>query len=396
MSNKLDTPVVTAKQNFPQQLIEEIKEASIFEKIIYACVIFIPLTFVAAGLNFPPLPTFFISAFAIIPLAKFLGEATEALSSRVGTALGGLLNASFGNAVELIISIIALTKGLSEIVKASITGSIIGNILFVMGLSMFMGGLKRKHQFFNKVATSAASSQMTLACIALIIPAVFAYTSKDSPKANDLVENLSLGVAGILLISYLAQLVFFLRTHADLTAPESEEGEAPSSQELSRQEEQIVHRHEWSVTRAIVTLIVSTVLVGILSEVLVGSVEPLTQQLGWSELFVGVILIAIIGNAAEHMTAVTVAMKNKMDLAISIGIGSSTQIALFVAPVLVLVGMFIGHPINFNFDLFELAAIVVSVFILNLVTSDGESNWFEGLQLMSAYLIIAVAFFLHV
>lgn len=394
MANQLDTKAPAApKRNFGQQLVHEIQTASLLEKIIYCFVIFIPLAFVAEALALPPIYTFFISALAIIPLAKFLGEATEALASKVGDAIGGLLNASFGNAVELIISVVALSKGLTEVVKASITGSIIGNILFVMGLSMFMGGLKRKHQFFNRTAASASASQMTLAVIALVIPAVFAATSGTGPKTDDLVENLSIGVAAILLLSYLAQLIFFLRTHSDLTSSTAPADPSPS--ELSREEEASEHEPPWSVTRAVITLLVSTIIVGLLSEILVGSVEPLTHDLGWTQLFVGVILIAIIGNAAEHLSAVTVAMKDKMDLALSIGTGSSLQIALFVAPVLVFVGLLIGHPITLNFDVFELVAIVVSVAILNLVTSDGESNWFEGVQLLAAYLIIGVAFFLH-
>lgn len=378
----------TTPRNPIQELVFEIKTAPIVDKIVYCFLIFIPLAFLADGLALAPVVTFFISALGIVPLAKLLGEATEALSARVGPAVGGLLNASFGNAVELIISIVALTKGLGEVVKASITGSIIGNILLVMGMAFFFGGLHRRKQSFNRTAVSASTSQMTLAAIALIIPAVFAATNT-SASSDNLLENLSLAVSAILILSYLAQLFFFLGTHSYLMSENAE------IDEVSEAEEQLEHATPWGVTRSIITLLISTIVVGVLSEVLVGSVEPLTKDLGWSESFVGVILIAIIGNAAEHLTAVTVAMKNKMDLALSIGIGSSMQIALFVAPVLVFVGAIIGHPINLHFDEFELVSIVVSVAILNLVTSDGESNWFEGVQLMAAYLIIAVAFFLH-
>ncbi|NWJ96213.1 MAG: calcium/proton exchanger [Chloroflexi bacterium] len=385
--------------------MRELKESSILDKVLYAFFLFVPLAFVARFLEFAPLYTFFIAALAVVPIAKLMGEATEALAHHAGPGIGGLLNATFGNAVELIISMIALTKGLPEVVKASITGSIIGNILFVLGLSMFLGGLSRKHQLFNRVGASASASQMSLAAIALIVPAIFTATlgtNLTTQKQDDLLENLSLVVAGILLLCYVAQLIFFLRTHSDLTAEESgSEEERKFGQALAKAEQQLLQEEEteevstWGVRRAVITLLIATVVVGFVSEILVGSIEPLTKELGWTELFVGVILVAVIGNAAEHMTAVTVAMKNKMNLAMNIAIGSSLQIAFFVAPVLVFFGFFFGHPLNLRFEEFELVSIVASILIVNLVSSDGESNWFEGLQLLAAYLIIAVAFFLH-
>jgi Ca2+:H+ antiporter len=382
--------------------LEEFKESSIVDKIIAAFYIFVPLAFVARFLDFPPILTFFIAAFAVVPIAKLMGDATEALAHKAGPGIGGLLNATFGNAVELIIAIIALTKGLTEVVKASITGSILGNILFVLGLAMFLGGLPRKRQVFNRVGASASASQMSLAAIALIIPAIFTATlgsGLSQNKQNELIENLSLVVAGILLVCYAAQLIFFLRTHSYLNNDESPDEKA-LDESMSKAEQQLVREEEeeaptWSVRRSIITLLVATVIVGLVSEILVGSIEPLTEQLGWTELFVGVILVAVIGNAAEHMTAVTVALKNKMNLAINIAIGSSLQIAFFVAPVLVFVGFFIGHQLNLRFEEFELVSIVASILIVNLIASDGESNWFEGLQLLGAYLIIGVAFFLH-
>jgi Ca2+:H+ antiporter len=394
----------TTKESGLDKLLREFKESGPVDKVLFAFFIFVPLAFVARFLDFPPLFTFFIAAFAVVPIAKVMGDATEELAHKAGPGIGGLLNATFGNAVELIIAIIALSKGLTEVVKASITGSIIGNILFVLGLAMFLGGLPRKFQVFNRVGASASASQMSLAAIALIIPAVFTATlgsNLSEGKRNDLIENLSLVVAGILLLSYVAQLIFFLRTHSHLTAEEKgtpeeqEEGRALSKVEQQLSQEEAEESKGWSVRRAIITLLVATVIVGLVSEVLVSSIEPLTHDLGWTELFVGVILVAVIGNAAEHMTAVTVALKNKMTLAMNIAIGSSLQIAFFVAPVLVFVGFFIGNQLNLKFEEFELVAIVVSVVIVNLVSSDGESNWFEGLQLLAAYLIIAVAFFLH-
>ncbi len=392
-------------ENLVSSLLREYKESSIINKVLLTLLLFVPLAFFAKYAGFSPLFTFFIAAFAVMPLAKVMGDATEALSHRAGPGIGGLLNATFGNAVELIISVIALSKGLTEVVKASLTGSIIGNILFVLGLAMFLGGLPRKHQLFNRVGASANASQLTLAAIALIIPAIFTSTlgnGLNEASRNDLLENLSLIVSGILLICYVAQLIFFLRTHSEASSGEEEESEAERKYErtLSRAEQQILREEEdevkaWTMQRALGTLLAATVVVGFVSEILVGSIEPLTQQLGWTELFVGVILIAIIGNAAEHLTAVTVAMKNKMNLAMNIAIGSSLQVAFFVAPVLVFIGFFIGRQLNLRFEEFELISLIVSILIVNRVSSDGESNWFEGLQLLAAYLIIAVAFYLH-
>jgi Ca2+:H+ antiporter len=261
---------------------------------------------------------------------------------------------------------------------------------------MFCGGINRKSQTFNRYVVSSTTAQMALACIALVIPSVFVATSGAAKNLPDLTENLSLVVSGILIVSYIGQLIFSLRTHKSEV---NEEGLGPT-EELDKERvegELETHGVSWSVRRSVITLVVATVVVGLVSETLVGSIEPLTKELGWTELFVGVILVAIIGNAAEHLTAVTVAMKNKMTLALSIAIGSSAQIALFVAPVLVFVGFFMGgnSQLNLYFEEFELIAIVVSVLIVNLVTQDNESNWFEGLQLLAAYAILAVAFYLH-
>lgn len=377
-------------------IVSLIRDSNSFEKGIYALLVFIPLAFVAEFAAFPPVLVFFSACLGIVPLAKIMGTATEELAVKAGQGIGGLLNGTFGNAVELIIAVLALIRAqenprLLEVVKASITGSIIGNLLFVLGLSILFGGWKRNNQTFNATATRASNTLMSLTAIALIIPAVFAYTlvtpTTDAQRLDqrNLLENLSLGVAAILILSYIAQLVFSLRTHAYLYTGESSEAE---------QEEE---GHGWSVRASLVVLLVATVLVGFMAEFLVGSVESLTSQFGWTELFIGVILIAIIGNAAEHLTAVIVAMKNKMDLAIGIAVGSSTQVAAFVAPILVFIGFFMGgnSQLNLVFSLFELIGIVLSIFIVNLVVNDGESNWLEGVQLLAAYLIIAIAFFLH-
>jgi Ca2+:H+ antiporter len=354
--------------------------ASAFQIAIYALLVFIPVAVFVRYVLHDELWLFITSAAAIIPLAKILGSATEELALRVGSGIGGLLNATFGNAVEMIIAFFALQAGLYEVVKASITGSIIGNVLFVLGLSIFLGGLGREKQEFNRTAASVSSSQLILATSALLIPAAFAFTTPAAELTTFLREELSIGVAVLLLLSYVAQLIFSLRTHKHL---------------YTEEEEEALHGQVWSVRHSIIVLVAATVLVAFMAEFLVEGVEYLTESLGFTELFVGVILIAIIGNAAEHMTAVIVAMKNKMDLAVSIAMGSTLQVALFVAPVLVLIGFFIGRPLDLFFNLFELAAIAVTMLIVNSVANDGESNWFEGVQLLTAYAILAVAFFFH-
>ena len=356
--------------------------ASIFQIAIYSLLVFVPITFVVEFLHLEKLWLFITAALAIIPLAKIMGTATEELALRVGSGIGGLLNATFGNAVEMIIAFFALQAGLYDIVKASITGSIIGNVLFVLGLAIYLGGLGREKQTFNRTAAGVSASQLVLATSALMIPAAFAITTPTNILSTELRESLSIGVALLLLGSYVAQLIFSLRTHKHLyTGVEGEEIE--------------MHGQVWSIRHSLIVLVIATVLVAFMSEALVSGVEFLTVNLGLTELFVGVILVAIIGNAAEHLSAVIVAMKNKMDLAVGIATGSTLQVALFVAPVLVLIGFFIGKPLDLFFNLFEVAAIGVTMLIANAITQDGESNWFEGVQLLVAYAILAVAFFFH-
>ena len=344
--------------------------------------VFIPVAVLGRILHWPALAIFILSGLAIVPLAKWMGTATEELAVHVGPGVGGLLNATFGNATELIIAIFALRAGLVNVVKASITGSIIGNILFVLGLALFLGGLKRDKQQFNSTAAGIGASQLTLAVIGLIIPAAFYFTLRDPDVARRdfLEQELSLVVAALLILSYILGLIFSLRTHKHLYSGEDAEA---------------MHGAAWTVRSGVLVLVAATLGVAVMSETLVASLEEAVHVLGWSELFVGVILIPVIGNAAEHLTAVTVAMKNKMDLSLGIAIGSSTQIALLVAPALVFISLLFPQRMNLLFQPFELVAIGLAVLIVNLISNDGESNWYEGVQLLLAYAIVAIAFFFH-
>jgi len=336
-------------------------------------------------LKMPVTITFFMACLGIIPLAGLMGKATEELAKKRGPVIGGLLNATFGNATELIIAFVALREGYYEVVKASITGSIIGNLLLVLGVSIFAGGLKYKTQKFNKAAVSNSSTLMTIALIGLLVPAVFSHVTKFT-EGSVVVEDLSLCVAVLLLIVYFAGLVFSLHTHKSLFSPVSENCGGDTCEEEHC-------KPAWSTGKSMTVLLVSTVLVVFASEILVKSIEGVMHQLHLSQLFVGVIIIAIIGNAAEHGMAVIMAIKNKTDLAISIVTNSSTQIALFVAPVLVLAGFFIGKHMSLLFNPFEVLAVGLSIVIATMIASDGESNWFEGVLLLAVYLILAVGFY---
>lgn len=338
--------------------------------------LFVPVAILAPVFHISPLATFFLAAFGIVPLAKYIGEATEELAGRTNAAVGGLLNATFGNATEILIGIFALQAGLFEVVKASLTGSIIGNLLFVLGLAMLAGGWRRPKQKFNRTGAHAGTSTLFLAVIALVVPALFLATAPSA--GNRIIEELSVTVAVLMLLVYVASLWFALRTHRHLYTEEVQKLEP-----------------RWSVTKSALVLGAATVAVAWLSEILVSTIEPVVQHLGWTQLFIGVVVVAVVGNAAEHASAVLMAVKNRMDLSIQIAIGSASQIALFAAPVLVLVGLAIGHPMNLVFNTFELIAIVLSVLITSLVIQDGESNWLEGAQLLLAYGMLAVAFFFH-
>jgi Ca2+:H+ antiporter len=303
------------------------------------------------------------------------------LAARVGEGLGGLLNATFGNAAELIIAGIALSKGLINVVKASITGSIIGNVLLVLGLSILFGGTKYKEQRFNRTAARTSVISLSLAAIGLIIPTVFHLAADRSPGGwSPLVEQkLSLAIAVVLFLTYFCMLGFSLWTHKHFF------------QGAHRHDEEGVR--QWSRGKAITILLISTAVVGMLSEFLVGTIENVRDSVGLTEVFVGVIVVAIVGNAAEHSTAIVMAMKNKMDLTVGIAIGSSLQIALFVAPVLIFLSYLFGRPMDLEFTMPEVVAVVASVYILFQISGDGETNWIEGIQLLSVYVILGILFF---
>jgi Ca2+:H+ antiporter len=352
----------------------------------YLLVPFIPIAIALELAHAGAVVTFFASALGVIPTAALMGRATEELAVRSGPGIGGLLNVTFGNAPELIIALFALGAGLHEVVKASIVGSIMGNVLLVLGAAMFFGGLKRDHQTFNRTAASAQSSMLLLAAAALVMPAIYELVDGrglPQPGAERVhydttVQGLSAAVACVLIASYVAGLWFSLKTHRDLFNPVSDDEE---------------HGEPWTVRKSVFALSIAGVAVGVMSEILVDSISDAASQLGLSEFFIGVIVVAIVGNAAEHWVAVLVAIKNKMDLAVNIAIGSSAQIALFVAPVLVLTSFLLGpHPMALVFNGFELGGILLAILIANHVTNEGESTWYEGVQLLAVYFVLGIAF----
>ena len=350
--------------------------------IFFGLLIFVPISIAGHFLEWSELAIFVTAALAIIPLAGWMGTATEEIAVVAGPSLGGLLNATFGNATELIIAIIALQAGLVNVVKASITGSIIGNLLLVMGLSMLLGGLKFKEQDFQPVVARMNASSMNLAVIAILIPTAVDFTSPSITEPT--MQRLSAAVAVVLILVYILTLLFSMKTHTYLY-----------DVGIDAQEDLEEGHEKPNLSLWIAVLLGATLLVAFESEFLVDTLEVATQQLGISELFTGVILLPIIGNAAEHATAVTVAIKNKMDLSVSVAVGSSMQIALFVAPVLVLVGWLIGQPMDLDFNNFQLVTVIVAILIANSISSDGKSNWLEGTLLLATYTIIGLAFYFH-
>jgi Ca2+:H+ antiporter len=340
--------------------------------------VFVPLTVIFYFLHLSPALIFLSAALGIAPMAGVLGESTGALAGYAGPVAGGLLNASLGNATEFIIALFALHSGHIRVVKASLSGSIIGNLLLVLGLSIIAGGAKYDVLKFAKSATSNNSTMLMIAVAGLVMPAVFNLTVYGTlAHTSPALERLSIWTSVILVLLYCCNLLFVFWTHRKLLGGPAPAHEIPSM----------------SLRRALLALAGATVTIAVLSEILVSQIEPVTHILGMTELFVGVVVIAIIGNAAENSTAILMASRNKMDLAVSIATGSSTQIALLVAPVLVFVSALFGHPMTLVFNGFEIVAIILSVLVVEMISSDGETNWFEGAQLLAVYAIVAVAFY---
>ncbi len=342
--------------------------------LMYGLLVFVLITILAELFHGSPVVIFFAASIGVVPLAWLLGQATEELAFYTGPKLGGLLNATLGNAAELIITITAINAGLLDLVKASITGSILGNVLLILGFSIFLGGMKFGIQRFDRTQAGVNSTMLILSIIALVVPSVFGQTIDQ--VSHDNVEYLSLGVAVVMMIIYALSIFFSFK----ITSTQDELMED-------------AHAPTWSIRTSVIVLVVSTIAIAYLSEALVGAVESVVETIGVSEFFLGIILIPLIGNVAEHVVAVQMALKNKMELSLAISLGSSLQIALFVAPLLVFVSLALGNPLTLTFNLFELVALFAAALIASMIAQDGESNWLEGAQLLGVYAIISLAFF---
>jgi Ca2+:H+ antiporter len=349
---------------------------------------FVPVALALRFANTAPTPIFVASAVGVVPIAALMGEATEQLATRAGPGIGGLLNVTFGNAPELIIAIFALADGLQEVVKASIVGSVVGNALLVLGAAMLAGGWRHTRQSFDRTAAQAQSGMLLVTVVALALPAVLQLSRHGGlPSVAGVrqafgsdINRVSLAVALVLIATYLAGLVFSLRTHRDLFNPVKRDGEDPES--------------AWSLRRSVLVLAVAGAGIAVMSDLLVGSIEQAASDVGVSQFFLGAFVVAVVGNAAEHYVAVLAAIKDKMDLAVNIAVGSSAQIGLFVAPVLVLLSFLIGpSPMAMVFNGYELAALLSAALIVPILVSDGESTWFEGFQLIALYGVLGIVFY---
>lgn len=351
---------------------------------IYFLLVFAPIAVVLNLVGADHLILFAMAIIGLIPLAKLIGDSTEHLATHYGATLGSLLNVTFGNAAEIIISVVAINAGLIELVKASITGSILGNIMLIFGLSLIAGGVRHKEQIFNRENAGLQSSLIFLAIIGLAIPTILSTTVL---KPIDLESQLKLQIlsdvlAIVLICVYVAGILFTFFTHKHLFVAHG------GADEVLEQ-----NHNRWSKRKSFLILGASMVGVVAVSEILVGSVEETSKQFGFGELFVGAIIVGIVGNAAEHSSAILLARKGKIDLSIGIAAGSGTQIALFVVPILVMVGIILGQPFTLEFTLYELATLFLAAIIMNLIAHDGKSNWFEGIMLTAVYLIIAIGFY---
>jgi Ca2+:H+ antiporter len=349
------------------------------KKPISILLLALPLAVLAEVGHWQEIWVFALSALAVIPVAGYIGESTEVLAHYTGPRFGGLLNATLGNAAELIITIVAIREGLLELVKASITGSILGNLLLVLGMAMLLGGVRNGMQTFDRRQASSNAILLVITILVLLVPSLFSNYIGEETSIK--VEVLSLGVAAIMIVLYILGLIYSFKN-------------IPGSASITPDYESGHDAMHWSWKFALLILGLSTVGVAFLSELLVASVEPVVDALGISEFFIGIIFIPIIGNVAEHLVAVQVAMKNKMTLSVEIAVASSLQIALFVAPVLVFISLAMGNPLTLIFNQLELVALIAGVIIAALVSADGESNWLEGAELLAIYLILGLAFFL--
>lgn len=360
--------------------------------IIYFLLVFVPISVILDLVHADHLIIFIIAVIALIPLAKLIGDSTEHLSTHYGSTLGSLLNVTFGNAAEIIIAVVAINAGLIDLVKASITGAILGNIMLIFGLSMIAGGIRKKEQLFSRENAGLQSTMIFLAIIGLAIPTVVSSTIlKPAEIENQLkIQFLSDALAIILLSVYIAGIVFTFFTHKHLfVTPQMEE---ENNNHNIAATTTTITKH-WGKKRAFFMLAISMVGVVIVSEILVGSIEETSKQFGFGELFVGAIIIGIVGNAAEHSSAIILARKGKIDLSIGIAAGSGTQIALFVVPLLVIFGIILNQPFTLEFTIYELVTLFLAAIILNLIAHDGRSNWFEGVMLTAVYIIIAMGFY---
>ncbi|MDQ6634782.1 MAG: calcium/proton exchanger [Gemmatimonadota bacterium] len=351
-------------------------------KLLLVLLLFVPAAIGAQLAHAPAVVVFALSAMAIVPLSGFLGRATEEIAAHTGPTLGGLLNATLGNLAELIIAILALRAGLVDLVKASITGSILGNLLLVLGAAQLVGGLRHKVQRFSAALAGLSISLLVMAVIGLVIPALFHATHADPTR--ELTRRVSIGVAALLIVGYVLSLVYSMWTHKSVF------GEA---RDVAHESHEPAHAPGWSPMRATLVLVASAAFVGWLSEILVGSTEEAIKHVGLSEIFIGLIVVPIIGNAAEHSSAILMAMKNRMDLAVSIAVGSSAQVALLIAPVLVFVGLALGKPMDLAFSTFEVVSVALAVAVAATVVRDAESNWLEGAFLLLVYGMLGVSFF---
>ena len=356
--------------------------------ILMFFLVFVPITlFLEYVVHASPTSLFLTSALAIVPLAGLMGKSTEMLAEQVGDRLGGLLNATFGNAAELIIAIFALRAGLYDLVKASLTGSIIGNILLVFGLSVLLGGLKYRRQVFNRTVADLGATMLLVSGIALVVPTAFHLAQGAGDTGSLAQRSLSFEISVVLIVCYILSLVFAFRTHGHLY-------QRAGSMVLATATGESEGHELWSKRKSCGLLLAAAALVGWMSEILVSGAEEAAHSLGMNEVFVGVIIVAVIGNAAEHSTAVLVALKNKMDLALQIAVGSSLQIALFIAPLLVFLSYIIGpRPLDLVFSTLEVVSVAISVLVVGRISDDGETHWMEGVLLLAVYVILGFAFF---